>query len=160
MSAAERREAGLPTQEAFAAKHGITERTVIRWKKEDPITRAAFEAAERRRAGEEGPVLTRRYTRRAEEPETPEAPDEVEEALPDDPGLAEFELIRRDLAKKALKHGGQDLATYMKYFGAQILEQEKAQENSSFAELSDDELVDAVLTLVGRPAVEAWLARL
>jgi hypothetical protein len=73
-----------------------------------------------------------------------------------DPASAEFDDIRSNIASAALRGDQKALDTYMRWFGSEFLEEQRAQRESSFADMSDEQLVDGILSLIGRPAVERW----
>lgn len=172
----ERLELGLPdTMAEFAVIWGVARRTVIRWKKDDELVALAYK---RSSTQEKTSLGTRPYNRRdpvylkTSQDESEDGDEESQgvrggasngepaalAALErGDPLSQEFEEIRQALVADA-KRGGKGLDAYMRYIGKHVLDQERAAQEAGFTDLSDEELVSEVLGLIGREAVESWLA--
>jgi hypothetical protein len=153
-SQAERKRFKLPeTQKRFAERWGVSPRSVIRWIQQDPLVEAVREREEQRVKGKREPApLVPLPDPQAEPEPVPEL--DLEDY---DPASAEFLEIRRNIAELARQGDQKALDTYMRWFGKEILEEQRAQRESSFSDMSDEALVESILALVGRPAVERWL---
>lgn len=135
---AQRAALGLPdTQKAFAADRGVTPKTLRRWRETGEFRALVEEAEARFRL-------------------TPE-PEAVDESL--DPAERDWREVRRALVQGAKEGDRTSLTEYMKYFGKPFAEAEAAALESSFAELSFDELVEQALGLIGPGPVRAWLEK-
>lgn len=138
MSKADRRAAGLPESQSKMAAHlEVAAKTLTRWKNEDSTVRGVW--TEEQNRASQAPA--------AEEQEGAPASDE-----------ATVEELKRSLIVEARKDP-QALNAYMRWFGQDELERQKAREESGFADLEDEDLIEQTLSLIGVETVEAWLAR-
>lgn len=174
LTPAERASAGLPaTQREFAERWSLATRTVIRWKQNDALVAETYRrAGERLTGGLHDPGAeppTAGPQKRQGAPPRGFLPGAGSRPSPDlgqgmhtlaldegDPASAEFDDIRSNIASAALRGDQKALDTYMRWFGSEFLEEQRAQRESSFADMSDEQLVDGILSLIGRPAVERW----
>lgn len=169
-----KRKVGLPTSiQQFADLKQVSDRTLRRWKNDDP--EFAELVAQREAAsvgyssgGAVADVARARPSssskRRPEAPGVAASADATARQVAADAGIDDPELLDYASVKAAVTEGagdgdGQMLAAYMKYWGHEYAARERESRESSFADLSDDELIAETLTLIGEPAVRAWLDR-
>lgn len=156
LTAAEREaEDESATQAEFADRWGVTGRTLIRWKQNDPTVLGAYEKTQRARGGPDVPPEAHAYPKTDDFQDLDDSSQIMDSPLVGDVLTQEFEEIRRALVAGA-KRGGKGLDSYMRYVGRHILDQERAARESGFADLSDEELVHEVLSLLGRDSVVAY----
>lgn len=167
-----RRAWNLPTTEReFADLKGVSARQLRRWKSSDEFQRLwrqrEHEIAQQAGAyvpkedvGEVRPHYDPRADARRRPPGPPEDIDQqvqresIERGY--DPQRAEYESIKQAVAEKAREGDPQAVDKWMKYWGGPLAEEERAEREAQFAELSDDELADRVLELIGREKLSEW----
>lgn len=150
---------GLPTTEkAFADAHACDTRQLRRWK-QDPAWEAVL-AARRKERLREAPDV-------GAAPSAGLRPKTLEQELVAEaaergvePGTDEYDYlqIKVSLRRAAVEGDVQAAREWMKLFGEPLMEAERQEKASIFPSLSDDELVDRTLRLVGAERVAAWLA--
>lgn len=127
---------GLPTsQKAFAERVGVSPHTLSRWKKDEDFQERVNEH--------------RRLSPSVEEA-TPERADV-------DPAERDYREMRQYLLKKARDGEKWAVQDYFKMYGQPFVEAERQQLNSSFSGLSDGELHDQILSMIGPSKVREWL---
>ena len=147
---------GLPRSQNKMAEHlGVNPKTLSRWRQGDPVVAEAYTRALALR----GTVGVEVEASAVPSGEASSGDALSESALSEqDRAAQEFEAIRQEMVSRARK-SDKGLETYMRYFGKHLLEQELQARESGFADLSDTELVDTVLGMIGPDAVRAWLDR-
>lgn len=135
-----RRAQDLPSdKKAYAEKKGITARTLRRWEKSD-----------------EGRAKVREYRRDWKEADP-------EGASPDASGMSkaerDFEEIKKQVIEKAKQGNDKAIRKYFSTFGASLLRREQERLESGLRDLSDEELVDRLLTVVGVERVQTWISK-
>jgi len=135
----------LPTSRAaYAKKYKITDRTLRRWENEsEEFAKLRLEARKMwELAGTDTPL--------EDLPETPGVPELSEDERA-------FDEIRDNLLSLAREGDPKALELYMRHFGKDIAERRRAAAERGLIEMSDDELVDRTLRLIGRERVLVWL---
>ena len=181
-----RRAYGAPlSKKEFAERKGVSERSLRRWELEESFQQALEERraelakrakgdwAERaaKKAATPEPAKDPRHKKRrlydeqkAEEqaPALSEHEEYVAEHLSvgSDPGRAEYESVRDEIARRAGEGDAKALELYMRFWGSHYAEQEAREQEAQFQDLSDDELVSRTLSLLGRTRVREWLSNL
>lgn len=165
------------SQVEFAQAKGVSERTVRRWKKDPAFQELLDQRRTQQRQRAEGgavaaapkvghgrPASDPRVVRRLAPPE-PAGPrhDEVvaeaQAAGVVDPAQQDYVSVRESVLEQAREGERGAVELYMKYWGAELARQEREGREAQFRDLSDDQLLDELLALVGVAAIESWLAR-
>lgn len=160
---------GLPKSQAeFAKWKGITPRTVSRWKN-DPEFAARMEQRQLEEAQRLTPNATvssrfsggkaRRHDGAAGTPRVPETvePEVAPEGV--QPDEWDYQRIKATIARRAIEENNRDAQDlWMKHWGKTFVEAEAA-EDESLSGLSDDELVEQIIGLVGVETVSRVLVR-
>lgn len=165
---------GLPTSiQQFADLKQVSDRTLRRWKNDDPefaelVEQRAASAAGYATGGAVADVARARPSssskRRPQAPGVAQSADATARQVAADAGIEDPELLDYASVKAAVIEGAQhgdtqSLAAYMKYWGHEYAARERESRESTFADLSDDELIAETLDLIGDVAVRAWLDR-
>lgn len=167
---AARRSWGLPTTiTEFADAKGVNPRTLRRWREEPAFDRKLvqrqIEVAQGSPNGTVAPPKVTAHGRphpsKRHDPPAPVEPKSHPELVDldiDDPGRRDYEHLKAQLRDRALSGEGEKaLELYMKWFGAPYLEAERQARESSFTELSDADLIDRTLDIIGEDNVRSWL---
>lgn len=138
MPAGQRAALDLPeTQKGWAAERQVTPKTLRRWRERDDFEELVAKAEERFRRP------------------SPDVPDEVLAELSEDE--RQYLEIKKSLVKDAKDGDRSAREQYFKTYGKAFVEAELAARDSSWADLSFDELVEETLSLLGPETVSAWL---
>jgi hypothetical protein len=166
---------GMPaTSREFAGVKGVSDRALRRWKQNpvfaERLEQRRVEVAQGRQGGavsaagllrsypHTDPRAARRFA--IPKPAQPEHDRVVEAARAEgtvDPDLLDYASVKQAIRDAAAKGDGKSLELYMKHWGHEHAAAERMVRESSFADLTDDQLVDETLTLFGVETVAAWL---
>ncbi|MGH3441152.1 MAG: hypothetical protein ACRDUY_03735 [Nitriliruptorales bacterium] len=163
MGDGERRAGNLPrTDKSFAKLHDTTDRTLRRWRTEDDGFKELLAARRehRERFGVVSPPTTDgRVARKL--PEDLADIDAYVDAQANAAGLQgderDYFVVKTTIVFKARSGDREALNLYMKHWGHEFVEREKAQFESAFPDLSDGEIVAAALEAIGPDRVVEWL---
>lgn len=170
---ATRRAHGLPRSDReWAAHKGKADRTLRRWKDREDFQERLRQRREQIARGaanstvapspEGRPYTDPRSVRRFEAPEPVQRERDriVSEAASEgvtDPEERDYLAVKSSLRDKAMDGDPRALELYMKHWGQSFAGAERDRAESRFPDLSDDELVGELLSLVGVDAVRGWL---
>lgn len=165
-----RRQFGMPrTQEEFADLKGVTTRTLRRWRERDDFREEVELHRRRIEAGVDGGTVAVKVNRPKLRPGSTLEPAEsrtdqspvVADTDEFEVGISKHELLYRqakdDVFARAAEGSAPAIELMMKYWGREMLAQEQA-EQQLFAEMSDGELVDEVVSLLGEERLLEVLA--
>lgn len=167
-----RRQFNMPRSKTeFSELKGVSDRTLRRWQDRDDF-KEEVELHRRRIEGsvDGGTVASKVGGARARpgtvlEPRKREPAAMSSPTLVDtgdaEPGISRHELLYRqaknDVFERAAEGAPTAVELMMKYWGRELLEQEQA-EQQLFAQMSDEELLDEVVTLAGEELLVGRLA--
>lgn len=172
LSKRQRRAHRLPeSQSEFAEVKGVSSRCLRRWKSDPEFQERVRQLGQQEAQSAAGHAVSpRSYPVRNEagkrkyDPPEPATED-------DDPAILEarasgvsdrdeqdYHVVKASIRDKAADGDREALALYMKHWGHEYAQQEKARRESSLSDLSDRELVYETLELVGVDLVREWLA--
>lgn len=157
------------TEQEFAELKGTTTRTLRRWRDEpdfqEKLEQRREQIAARGRNGSVGrgrPAKDARVKRQFEPPAAPQREadriaEEAAEAGVTDEGEQSYLAVKSAIRTAAEGGDGKALELYMRHWGNLYAEQEREQHQSSFPDLSDDELVARLVDLAGAERLRAVL---
>ncbi len=160
-----RRNLGHPlTMEEFATHVGVTSRTLRRWQTEPQFDKRVSQAKVRLAKGAPGATISRMGFYDPDLPDTLEParnglhPDLVDRPIEDE-GLRDYESMKKGLRDRAVSGESEKaLELWIKHFGKPYMEAEQRALESTFTDLTDGDLIDQTLRLIGKDAISAWLA--
>lgn len=169
-----RRAWGMPlTETEFAEHKGVSARQLRRWKS-SPEFQQLLEQRRHETAAQAGAHMPKAEVAAARPHQDPRAaqrrrvntdpPADVDEEVQRaaleggySPERAEYESIKAAVAEKARDGDPQAVDKWMRYWGQQFVEEERAEREAQFAELDDEGLIGEVLSLIGEDNVRRWL---
>lgn len=173
LSKRQRRAHGLPeTQSQFAERKGISARALRRWQVDSDFKERvsqlwqleAQQAPGHAVSAKSRPQSDPRVKARLAPPKPATDADdpailEAQAAGVTDPDEQNYHVVKASIRDKAADGDREALALYMKFWGHEYAEAERARRDSSLSDLSDVELVDETLDMIGPSLVRSWLAK-
>ena len=165
-----RRQLNLPrTEREFADMKGVSERTLRRWKQREDFGPLVETHRSRVLGALDGAAVApnvgvsrpRTFGEVRDDEDPWESAPTVEDDPAFEPGVGRHEFLYRqakdDVFQRASEGSSQAIELMMKYWGREMLEKEQA-EQDLFADMTDEELLNEVVSLAGEEQVARTLA--